>query len=164
MENIILIGMPGAGKSTVGVVLAKIMGYSFIDSDLLIQEQEQRLLHEIIQANGVEAFLEIENQVNASIQVKHTVIATGGSVVYCKEAMEHLKSIGTVLYLKLPFEPLADRLQNIEGRGIALREGQSLYDLYVERTKLYEAYADLVLEEDGLSVEETLAKILEILQ
>ena len=101
MNNITLIGMPGVGKSTIGVVLAKVLGYQFLDSDLLIQKQEKRKLHQIIAQEGNDGFQAIENRVNASIEAEETVIATGGSVVYCQEAMEHLKSVGTVVYLKL---------------------------------------------------------------
>ena len=105
-SNIIFIGMPGAGKSTVGVVLAKRMGYRFVDSDLLIQEREQKLLHEIIFEQGIEGFLRIEEEVNASIAMENSVIATGGSAVFGKKAMEHLRSIGTVVYLQLPYEEI----------------------------------------------------------
>ena len=112
MKNIVLIGMPGAGKSTIGVVLAKVLGYQFLDSDLLIQKQEKRKLREIISQEGNDGFQKIENQVNASIDTEHTVIATGGSVVYCEEAMDHLKSVGTVIYLKLSLESLSQRLFN----------------------------------------------------
>ena len=161
MENIILIGMPGAGKSTAGVVLAKVLGYSFLDADLIIQQEEKRLLSEIIEEEGTERFLEIENRVNAHIEAERTVIATGGSVVYGREAMEHLKSIGTVVYLKLSYERLTRRLHDIKGRGVVCREGQSLQELYEERIPLYEAYADIVIEEEHLDVEQTIEHILE---
>lgn len=154
-NNIVLIGMPGVGKSTIGVVLAKQLGYQFLDADLLIQEQEKRLLKEIIAEEGVDGFLSVENRVNASIQAEHAVISTGGSVIYGKEAMEHLKSIGTVVYLKLSFEVLKRRLRNLKDRGVVLRDGQTLRDLYEERTPLYETYADLVIVEDGLDIEQT---------
>ena len=126
MENIVLIGMPGVGKSTVGVILAKELGYQFIDADLLIQKQEKRLLREIIAQEGVDGFIQIENQVNASIETTRTVIATGGSVVYGREAMEHLKKISTVVYLKLSYQALKKRLGNLKNRGVVLREGQTL--------------------------------------
>ena len=109
-RNVVLIGMPGAGKSTVGVVLAKRMGYRFVDSDLVIQEREGKLLHELIEEHGVEGFWEIENDVNASLDMEKAVIATGGSAVYGKEAMEHLQQIATVVYLKLSYEEIAERL------------------------------------------------------
>lgn len=111
MKNIVLIGMPGVGKSTVGVVLAKILGYNFLDSDLLIQEKEKRKLSEIIEEEGIEGFTEVEDRVNASISEERAVISTGGSVVYCTNAMEHLKSIGTVVYLELPLNELKKGLE-----------------------------------------------------
>lgn len=161
MKNIILIGMPGAGKSTIGVVLAKILGYQFLDSDLLIQKQEKRKLHQIISQEGNDGFQEIENRVNASIETEETVIATGGSVVYCHEAMEHLKSIGTVVYLKLSLKPLSKRLGNLQGRGVLLKEGQTLKDLYQERTPLYEKYADIVVDEEGKDLETCIQAVLD---
>lgn len=161
MDNIILIGMPGAGKSTLGVVLAKILGYDFLDSDLLIQKQEKQRLPEIIARIGTDGFKKIENQVNASIVVSETVIATGGSVVYCPEAMEHLKSIGTLVYLKLPLDTLAGRVGNLKGRGVVLEEGKTLEDLYRERIPLYEKYADIIIEERDKDLEECLQMLLE---
>ena len=104
MKNIVLIGMPGVGKSTVGVVAAKRMGCRFVDVDLVIQEAYGKLLHELIEEHGVDGFLELENRVNASLNVENTVIATGGSVCYGREAMAHLKQIGIVVYLKLGCE------------------------------------------------------------
>lgn len=160
MENIVLIGMPGVGKSTVGVILAKELGYQFIDADLLIQKQEKRLLREIIAQEGVDGFIQIENQVNASIETNRTVIATGGSVVYGREAMEHLKKISTVVYLKLSYQALKKRLGNLKNRGVVLREGQTLWDLYEERVVLYEKYADIVIDEENKGIEETLQYIL----
>ena len=161
MNNVTLIGMPGAGKSTLGVVLAKILGYEFLDSDLLIQKTEKRRLYEIIDQEGTEGFKAIENRVNASIQTDRTVIATGGSVVYCSEAMEHLKSIGKVVYLKISLESLAKRLGNLEKRGVLLKEGQTLKSLYEERTPLYEKYADIVVDEEGKDLEASLQALLE---
>ena len=117
-KNIILIGMPGVGKSTVGVVLAKVMGYQFIDADLVIQEKEGKLLREIIAEVGPEGFLKVENRINSGIEAEHAIIATGGSVVYGAEAMEHLGRIGTVVYLKLPYRELERRLSDIKGRGV----------------------------------------------
>ncbi|MFV0467112.1 MAG: shikimate kinase [Lachnospiraceae bacterium] len=158
-NNIILIGMPGVGKSTAGVVLAKLLGYQFLDADLLIQKEEGRLLKEIIRDVGTEGFLKIEERVNASIQAEQTIIATGGSVVYEEEAMAHLKEIGTLVYLHVPFEHLEKRLSDIRGRGVVLRAGQSLLDLYHERTPLYEKYADIKIDEGKLNVEETVEQI-----
>lgn len=163
MNNIILIGMPGAGKSTIGVVLAKVLGYQFLDSDLLIQKQEKRKLREIISQEGNDGFQKIENRVNASIETENTVIATGGSVVYCKEAMEHLKSVGTVIYLQLSLDSLSRRLGNLKGRGVLLKKGQTLRGLYEERSPLYEKYADIVINEEGKDLEASLQLILETL-
>ena len=160
MDNIILIGMPGVGKSTAGVVLAKVLGYKFIDADLIIQQEEGRLLKDIIAKEGREGFLKIENRVNASIEAEQAVIATGGSVVYGAEAMAHLRSIGTVVYLKLSYETLEKRLHNIRGRGVVLKEGQTLRDLYLERAPLYEKYADITVDEGNRDVEGTIACIL----
>lgn len=163
-KNIILIGMPGVGKSTIGVIAAKQLGYQFVDADLLIQQQEGRLLHEIITQEGVEGFLEIENRVNASIDTEGAVISTGGSVIYGKEAMEHLSSIGTVAYLKLPYPSLKRRLKNLKDRGVVLKDGQTLKNLYDERTPLYEKYADIVVDESGLQIEETRELLEKMLQ
>lgn len=163
-DNIILIGMPGVGKSTVGVILAKVLGYQFLDADLVIQQQEGKLLREIIEEVGTEGFIEVENRVNASIEAKRTIIATGGSVVYGKEAMEHLSNIGTVVYLKVPFKTLEKRLADIKGRGVVLKEGQDLLGLFEERTPLYEKYADIMIDEDDLTVEQTVDKLIENLQ
>lgn len=163
-KNVVLIGMPGAGKSTMGVILAKVSGRKFIDADLLIQEQENRLLSEIIEQDGVERFLAIEEQVNASIEIDNAVIATGGSVVYGPKAMEHLRKIGVVVYLRLSYATIASRLFNIRGRGVALREGQTLKDLYEERSVLYKKYAHVIVDEEGLGIEETVEKTLQALE
>lgn len=162
-KNIILIGMPGVGKSTLGVVLAKVLGYQFLDSDLLIQEQENRKLSEIIEEEGYEGFQKIEDRVNASIHTLHTVIATGGSVVYCSRAMKHLRENGTVVYLHVSLRELQKRLGNLRGRGVLLKDGQTLEDLYRERTPLYEKYADIKVSEEGKDLEESLQALLEIL-
>ena len=161
MNNIILIGMPGVGKSTLGVVLAKVLGFQFIDADLLIQEQERKKLHQIITEVGINGFMEIENQVNASIEAERSVIATGGSVVYCRQAMSHLKEIGTVVYLKVSLSTLEKRLGNLKRRGVILKKGQTLKDLYEERVPLYEKYADVVVDEKGRDLEECLQLLLE---
>ena len=161
MKNIVLIGMPGVGKSTAGVVLAKVLGYEFIDADLIIQQQEGKLLREIIAEVGTEGFIEVENRVNSQIEVEKSVIATGGSVVYGKEAMQHLREIGTVVYLKVSYDILEKRLHDIKGRGVVLKEGQDLRGLYEERVPLYEKYADITVCEDNLNVEQTIEKITE---
>lgn len=162
-RNITLIGMPGAGKSTIGVILAKILGYQFIDADILIQNREERLLKDIIAEEGIDGFIQIENEVNASIDEIHSIIATGGSVIYGQEAMEHLKAIGTVVYLKLDYDTLCLRLGDIKNRGVVLRDGQTLEDLYKERTVLYEKYADITVDEGNLDVEETILRLKEVL-
>ena len=145
-NNIVLIGMPGAGKSTVGVVLAKVAGHKFVDSDLVIQEITGKLLHELITEYGMEGFLEIENKINAELDTTKAIIATGGSVIYGEEAMEHLKEIGLVVYLKLSLESIADRLGDLKQRGVALKEGWGLKELYEERVPLYEKYADIIID------------------
>lgn len=146
MKNVILIGMPGAGKSTVGVVLAKMLGCTFIDGDLVIQERTGRLLHEIIEEIGPEGFNELENRINMAISPKKAVIAPGGSVVYGKDAMEHYKKTGRVIFLNLPLEELERRLGDLNERGVSLKDGQTLADLYNERLPLYEGYADYVVD------------------
>lgn len=159
MKNIVLIGMPGAGKSTVGVVLAKHEGFGFLDSDLVIQEETGLLLHEIISREGDEGFRQVENRVNASLRVRHTVIATGGSVIYGREAMQHLRRIGTVVYLKLSCPSIAERLGDLKERGVTLKEGQTLQQLYDERVPLYERYADITIDCEEKSIREIVAEI-----
>ena len=163
-KNVVLIGMPGAGKSTIGVILAKVLGKDFIDADLVIQKKEGRLLREIIEQEGPYGFLAVEERVNAGICPDAAVIATGGSVVYGQRAMEHLGRIGAIVYLKLSYPAVESRLRDIRGRGVVLRDGQTLLDLYQERAVLYERYADVTVEEDGLGVEETLEKTLQALE
>ena len=160
--NLVLIGMPASGKSTVGVILAKVIGYDFIDTDILIQRAEKKRLPEIIKAVGVDGFLEVEERVCSSVEADRCVIATGGSVVYSEKAMRHLKKIGHIMYLKTDFETIRKRLGNIRQRGVALREGQTLRDLYEERVVLYEKYADTVVEEEG-DVEDGVVGILKIM-
>ncbi len=163
-DNIVLIGMPGVGKSTIGVVLAKVLGYQFIDADLVIQEQTGRLLKDIIAEDGIEEFIKTENRINASICPKNAVIATGGSVVYGKEAMEHLSQIGTVIYLQLELPALSRRLGSLKKRGVVLKEGQTLKDLYEERIPLYEKYADIIINEHHCTIQKTVGKIVKELE
>ena len=144
-DNIILIGMPGSGKSTAGVLLAKAMNYRFLDVDFLIQEREGKRLYEVIEEKGCEYFLKVEDEVNASLNAERTVIATGGSVVYCENAMAHLKTLGKVIYIKVPEKEIERRITNFSTRGIIIRSGATLEDLYNERIPLYEKYADLTV-------------------
>ena len=163
MKNVVLIGMPGSGKSTVGVLLAKVLGYEFLDSDLLIQKREGRLLSQVIQQEGIEGFIRIEEEVNAGIRKTDTVIATGGSAIYGARAMAHLRETGTIVYLKLPLEELQRRLGNLKCRGVVLKEGQTLQELYEQRAPLYERYADVEVDETGLDVEQTLERLVKAL-
>lgn len=164
MRNLVLIGMPAVGKSTVGVVVAKRLGFDFVDTDLLIQNQEKKLLKEIIAEVGNDGFLKIENQVNRDLETEYSVIAPGGSVIYCEEAMEHYKEIGTVLYLKASYGVIERRIKDPKKRGVVLKDGQTLKMLYEERTRLFEKYADITVCEDGLRLEETIEKVLEMLE
>lgn len=163
-NNIILIGMPGVGKSTVGVILAKILGYQFVDSDLVIQQETGKKLREIIAEKGTDGFIQTENRINAALRAERSVIATGGSVVYGKEAMEHLKDIGVVVYIKQNLWHLKKRLRNIKGRGVVLKKGQTLDSLYEERAVLYEKYADVIVDEHGLDVEQTIEAVQQAVQ
>ena len=159
-DNLIFIGMPAVGKSTVGVVVAKRLGKRFVDVDLVIQEQEKKLLREIIADVGEDGFLKVENRVNAGIEVENSVISPGGSVVYCEEAMRHYKEIGTVVYLKASYQTIKRRIRNPKKRGVVLREGQTLRDLYNERVPYFEKYADITVCEDGCRIEETIENVL----
>ena len=162
MDNIILIGMPASGKSTVGVILAKVLKYKFIDTDLVMQNNTNQMLTEIIEQRGMQGFLDFENDTVSMVDACHTVIATGGSVVYGEKAMKHLKSIGTVVYLKHRYEVINSRLTNISTRGVAMKNNQTLHDLFNERIPLYEKYADITIDADGLTTEQTVEKIAEI--
>ena len=159
-DNLIFIGMPAVGKSTVGVVVAKRLGKRFVDVDLVIQEQEKKLLREIIADVGEDGFLKVESRVNAGIEAENSVISPGGSVVYCEEAMRHYKEIGTVVYLKASYQTIKRRIRNPKKRGVVLREGQTLRDLYNERVPYFEKYADITVCEDGCRIEETIENVL----
>ena len=156
MKNVVMIGMPGAGKSTIGVILAKELGYHFIDSDLVIQEREGRLLREIIASEGLERFKEIENQANYEIEATNSVIATGGSVIYGKEAMERFYEKDVVVYLKLSYKSISKRIGDPKKRGVVLKEHQSLKDLYEERCPLYEKNAHVTVDADNMSIGEVM--------
>ena len=146
MKNIILIGMPSAGKSTVGVILAKTLGMNFIDTDIAIQENSRRLLQEIIDTDGPDAFKKIEEKTILSLHCHRAVIATGGGAVFSERAMEHLTQDGVVVYLKISFDEMEKRLRNITTRGIVLIAGQGLFDMYTQRIPLYEKYADITID------------------
>lgn len=159
MKNLILIGMPASGKSTVGVILAKVMKYHFVDTDLLLQEDTDQTLVEIINERGLDGFLQLEDELVSGLQIKRSVIATGGSVVYGEAAMENMKRLGTVIYLKHRYEVINSRLTNITTRGVAMKKGESLRSLYEKRVPLYEKYADITLDADGLTTEQTVEAI-----
>ena len=164
-DNIVLIGMPGAGKSTLGIVLAKILGFDFIDADLLIQNQSNKTLQKILDACGPTGFIQVENEVLCGLEASRTVIATGGSAVYSDEAMKHLMHIGTIVYLKTSLEELTMRLGGLYERGVVMKDGMgmSLSDLYKERIPLYEQYAEVTLDLDGMSVRDAARKLVDIL-
>ena len=153
--NIVLIGMPGCGKSTVGVLLAKAMQFGFVDCDLLIQKHCGMSLQNIIDTKGLDCFLKEEENTLLTVDDDNCVIATGGSAVYSQKAMEHLKKSGVVVYLSLPLEDLEGRLTNIKTRGVAMTKGSTVADLYSERCPLYEKYADITINTHGLDIEET---------
>lgn len=161
-NNVVLIGMPASGKSTVGVILAKVMKYKFMDTDLLMQNMTDKTLIDIINEKGMNGFIEFENETVSKVKAENTVIATGGSVIYGIEAMENLKKNGTIVYLKHRYEVIDSRLTNISTRGVVMHKGQTLHDLFKERTPLYEKYADITVEADGLNTEQTVEKIAEL--
>ncbi|NGM17651.1 shikimate kinase [Xiamenia xianingshaonis] len=160
-DNIVLIGMPGAGKSTLGIVLAKIMNMNFVDADLLIQGQCDRTLQKIIDACGPAGFIEVENQILSDIQETNTIISTGGSAVYSDAAMQHLTNIGLVVYLEITLDELKERLSDLQGRGVVLKGGMSmsLDELYAEREPLYQHYAELTVDVNGLSLTDAARKV-----
>ena len=164
MSNIVLIGMPGAGKSTIGVILAKSLGYDFLDSDLVIQKKYGKKLIEIINEKGLDGFLEIEDEVLSKINCENTVIATGGSAVYGEKAMENLKSNGKAVYLKLTAEEIEKRVNNIKTRGIVMKAGQTLREVFSDREPYYERYADITVDCNNTTLEECIAKIIEKLK
>ena len=157
--NIILIGMPGCGKSTIGVVLAKTLRYDFIDGDLLIQERTGKRLQEIIDFDGLDVFYRIEDEVLSGIDCEWTVIAPGGSAVYYPDAMAHLKELGAVVYIQLSCENVKKRLGNLATRGVCGAKDKTVEDLYNERVSLYEKYADFIINCDEGSISENAEKI-----
>lgn len=164
MRNLILTGMPACGKSTLGVVLAKTLGMKFVDTDLLIQEVENCKLQEIIDERGMQEFLRIEEKVLSEIEAENSIISTGGSAVYSDKAMKHLGSIGDVVYIKLSLDEIERRLNNIKTRGIAMKPGETLADLYNMRVPLYEKYADITIETEGMGIEESIEVLIDKLK
>ena len=163
-KNMVLIGMPGVGKSTIGVLLAKQLGYSFLDTDLLIQVAESQTLQQLIQKYGISGFCDIEEEYIRSVTVNAHVIATGGSVVYGKAAMRHLKTDAVVIHLNLSLGRLKKRLDDLDARGVAIAPGRDLSDLYAERHPLYLKYADQTVETDGLTPNQVVTQILDMLK
>lgn len=165
-DNIVLIGMPGAGKSTLGIVLAKILNYDFVDADLIIQQQCDKTLQRLIEACGPDGFIEVENQVLSEMGFEHTIIATGGSAVYSDAAMRHLGEIGRVVYLQINYDELKARLADFSERGVVMKGGigMSLRDLYDERKPLYEKYADIVVDVNDLSITAAARKVADALK
>ena len=162
MKNVILVGMPACGKSTIGVVLAKTMNKWFVDTDLSIQQREGRTLQDIINEHGNEYFHQLEEQILLETNVKNCVIATGGSAIYFDRAMEHFKENGKIVYIKVSLDTILERLNNIKTRGVTLGKGQTIEDLYKQRVPLYEKHADIVIEAENLHIEEIVEKIIEV--
>ena len=160
MNNIILIGMPGAGKSTIGVLLAKALGMDFIDTDIIIQQRTGRLLQDIIDNDGIDSFLAVEEDVLSSLELKNSVIATGGSAVYSHQAMTALKRAGRAVYISLPYEEVERRITNISTRGIVLRSGSTLRDAFNERVPLYEKYSDITIDCSGMDIEASVRELM----
>jgi shikimate kinase len=163
-KNIILIGMPGVGKSTVGVLLAKRLRFAFLDTDIHIQLQEGKSLRELISLHGTDGFCDLEENYILSLSADRSVIATGGSVVYMWKAMEHLHAFGQIVHLDLKLSRLKKRLNDMDARGVVIAPDQNLGGLYAERQPLYLKYADMTVSTDGLSPDQVVAKIMQSLE
>lgn len=159
MSNIILVGMPGCGKSTVGVILAKTLGLDFVDTDLIICKKEGSTLQKIIEEQGLEYFEKTECEVGSVLDVTDTVVATGGSMVLYEDAMEHLKSTGKVVFIDVDLPELERRITNITTRGITFKAGETLRDVYNFRREYYKKYADITVKISDSALEETVEKI-----
>ena len=164
MSNIVLIGMPGCGKSTVGVILAKTLGIGFVDTDLIIQQREKRLLQDIIDTDGIHKFLDCESEAVQSLDCDNCVVATGGSVVFREDCMNHLKENGKIFFLNVSLPEIKSRLDNINTRGVAADKSQTIDDIFNQRYPLYEKYADYILELKNSNVEETVEKICDLIK
>ncbi|TNJ64378.1 shikimate kinase [Paenibacillus hemerocallicola] len=162
--NIVLIGMSGAGKSTLGVLLAKALEMDYVDTDIVIQQHEGRLLQDILDQDGIEKFMEVEERTVSELQPKHCVISTGGSVIYSEKAMNVLKQGGQIIYLHVPYEEIEKRLINLTTRGIVIRKGNSLKDVYEERVPLYMKYSDQTLDCSNKDIEHCVSELIENIQ
>jgi shikimate kinase len=163
-DNIILIGMPGVGKSTIGVLLAKRLNLAFVDTDIYIQTREGKSLQELIQLHGTSGFCDLEGNYILSLSAIASVIATGGSVVYNHAAMEHLQAGGQIVHLDLELNRLQKRLDDIDARGVVIGPDQKLGDLYAERQPLYAKYADITIATDGFSPDQVVGQIIRSLK
>jgi shikimate kinase len=157
--NIILIGMPGAGKSTVGVLLAKRLGYNFVDTDLLLQSWQKCRLQQIIAREGLENFKAIEEQILMELTTTHSVVATGGSAVYSESAMDRLRNLGQLVFIDIPLEELLGRVNDMDNRGLVIGPNETYENLYKERLPLYQKYAEVTIAGNGMTVEAVAAEI-----
>lgn len=161
--NYTLIGMPASGKSTIGVILAKKLGYEFIDSDIVIQRETGKKLSTLINELGIDEFLELEDRINSSINTQDTIISTGGSAIYGEHAMKHFQEIGEIVYLRINFEALNERIPDMDKRGVVHKAQQSLKDVYKERSILYKKYATIVVDLDNKTIDESIDLIYDMI-